>query len=76
MLDLVFVTELKTTLAKVAATNLRRRGFFSWWSARDVQQSHNDGILLLVRDEWQNMYRRLTIGMAIFFGLTLHSLGG
>ena len=36
MLDFVFVTELKTTRAKVAATNLRRRGFFSWWSTRDV----------------------------------------
>src|ERR1700678_2161329 len=41
-LDFVFVTELKTTLARVSAVSLQRRGFFSWWCARDVKQSHND----------------------------------
>jgi hypothetical protein len=59
MLDFVFVTELKTTRAKVAATNLQKRGFFSWWSAWDVQQSHNDGILLLVRDEWAKYVQKI-----------------
>ena len=59
MLDFVFVTELKTTRAKVAATNLQKRGFFSWWSAQDVQQSHNDGILLLVRDEWAKYVQKI-----------------
>jgi hypothetical protein len=33
LLDIVFVTELKTTLARVKATKVNHRGFLSWWSA-------------------------------------------
>src|ERR1700722_6216253 len=36
LLDVVFVTELKTTLAKVMAAKVCHRDFLSWWSARDV----------------------------------------
>ena len=59
VLDFVFVTELNTTLAKVKATDLQWRGFFSWWSAQDVQQSYYDGILLLVCDEWAKYVQKV-----------------
>ena len=59
LLDIVFVTELKTTLARVMATKVRHRNFFSWWSARDVAQSHNDGVLVLVRDGWAKYVQKV-----------------
>ena len=52
LLDVVFVTELKTTLARTKNMSIRRQGFYSWWGARDVRQSYSDGILVLVWDEW------------------------
>lgn len=51
-LDIVFVTELKTTLARANEKSVRHKGFFSWWGARNTQQSFNDGVVLLVCDEW------------------------
>jgi exonuclease III len=58
-LDFVFVTELKTTLARVSAVSLQRRGFFSWWCARDVKQSYNDGMLLMVQEGWAKYVQKV-----------------
>ena len=59
LLDIVCVTELKTTLAKVMAAKVCHRGFISWWSARDVIQSHNDGVLVLVCDGWAKYVQKI-----------------
>ena len=59
LLDVVFVTELKTTLAKVMAAKVRHRDFLSWWSARDVTQSHNDGVMVLVRVGWAKYVQKV-----------------
>ena len=36
-LDVVFVTELKTTLARASEKSVRHKGFFSWWGACNMQ---------------------------------------
>jgi hypothetical protein len=59
LLDILFVTELKVTLTKVASTTARHRGFFSWWGAREVEWSYNDGILVLVCDEWAKYVQKI-----------------
>ena len=50
-LDIIIVTELKTTLARTKSSSIRNRGFYSWWGAQDVKQSYSDGILMLVCNE-------------------------
>jgi hypothetical protein len=59
LLDIVCVTELKTTLARAKDAIIRHRGFFGWWGARDVVQSYNDGVLLLVCDEWAKYVQKV-----------------
>jgi hypothetical protein len=59
LLDIVCVTELKTTLAKVVAAKVCHRGFLSWWGAWDVTQSHSDGVVVLVRDGWAKYVQKI-----------------
>ena len=59
LLDIVCVTELKTTLAKVMAAKVCHKGFVSWWSAWDVAQSHNDGVMVLVREGWAKYVQKI-----------------
>ena len=53
------MTELKTTLARVMATKVHYRNLFSWWSAQDVTQSDNDGVLVLVHDGWAKYVQKV-----------------
>ena len=59
LLDIIFVTELKTTLAKVMAAKVHHRGFLSWWGARDVIQSNNDGVMVLVHTGWAKYMQKI-----------------
>ena len=59
LLDIIFVTELKTTLAKVMAAKVHHRGFLSWWGARDVIQSNNDGVMVLVHTGWAKYVQKI-----------------
>ena len=59
LLDIIIVTELKTTLARTRNASIWHRGFYSWWGARDVKQSYSDGILLLVQDEWAKYVQKV-----------------
>ena len=58
-LDIVVVTELKTTMARTKSSSIRNHGFYSWWGARDVKQSYSDGILILVCNEWAKYVQKI-----------------
>ena len=67
-LDIVIVTELKTTLARTRSSSIRYHGFYTWWGARNVRQSYSDGILVLVCDEWAKYVQKVGIGVVGYSG--------